>query len=325
MNILVTGGAGFIGSNLCESLLNDNNRIICLDNFNASYDPQIKRENIRDILVHRNFRLLEGDILDKKLLNGVFSSNNVDVVIHLAAMAGVRISIEKPDLYYQVNVIGTLNILEAMRNNEVKNMIFASSSSVYGNNSKVPFSETDAVDNPISPYAATKKAGELLCYTYHHLFNFNINCLRFFTVYGPKQRPDLAIYKFTQALFNNDPINLFGDGHTGRDYTHINDIVSGVVGALHNLEGYEIYNLGESQTISLINLVRLLEKYTQKTAQINFEPMQSGDVYETYADITKARHFLEYRPKVPFENGLKDFISWYQSNVFNKTPHSITK
>jgi UDP-glucuronate 4-epimerase len=325
MNIVVTGAAGFIGSNLCESLLKDNHNVIGLDNFNNSYNPYIKRENIKEFKEHSNFKLYEGDILDVSLLNNLFLKGDVDVVVHLAALPGVRTSIENPVLYYNVNVIGTLNILEAMRTNNVKNMIFASSSSVYGDRENVPFSELDNVDNPISPYAASKKAGELLCHTYHHLYKFNISCLRFFTVYGPKQRPDLAIYKFTEALFNDKPIHLFGDGQSSRDYTHIDDIVSGIKSAIKNLDGYEIFNLGESQTIALSELVKLLEKYTGKEAHINFMAVQAGDVFQTYADITKARYLLAYNPKITLENGIKDFVSWFKTNVFDKHIQSISK
>lgn len=319
MNILITGGAGFIGSNLCESLLlNSDNTISCIDNFNDKYDPSVKRKNIRDLSTIKSFTLYEGDILDKSFLYAVCESNSFDLIIHLAAMTGVRPSLKDPVTYYNVNVMGTLNILEVMKKYDIENMIFASSSSLYGNNRKVPFSEHDNVDYPISPYAASKKACELLCYTYHHLYNFNINCLRFFTVYGPKQRPDLAIYKFTKALFNDEPISLFGDGFTFRDYTHIDDIVHGIINSIEKLDAYNIYNLGQSNSISLIELIHLLEKYTEKTAIIKFLPMQAGDVVQTYADIKKAEIQLGYSPKVSLERGLSEFVSWYKSNVLNE-------
>ena len=314
MNIIVTGGAGFIGSNLCEKLLNEGHKVICIDNFNEFYDPTIKRRNI-ETLKGNKFRLYEGDILDKPFLSKVFSDNTIDIVIHLAAMAGVRPSIENPFLYYNVNVIGTLNILEVMKERNVKNLIFASSSSLYGNNRKIPFSELDNVDHPISPYAASKKAGELLCHTYYHLYKFNINCLRFFTVYGPKQRPDLAIYKFTKALFNDEPIFFYGNGSTRRDYTNVNDIVHGIINALKKLDGYNVYNLGESNTITLTELVNLLEKYTGKEAKINYLPMQAGDVNQTFADISKAKENLVYSPKVSIESGLKEFVNWYKTTM----------
>lgn len=313
MNLLVTGGAGFIGSNLCEKLLIEGHRVICIDNFSQYYDPAIKRRNIAS-LPGDQFTLFEGDILDKNFLFDVFAANDIEAVIHLAAMAGVRPSIENPLLYYNVNVIGTLNVLEVMREWNVKNMVFASSSSLYGNNKKVPFSESDTVDNPISPYAASKKAGELICHTYCHLYGFNINCLRFFTVYGPKQRPDLAIYKFTKALFKDETINCYGNGATQRDYTHIKDIVHGIGNALDHLEGYHVYNLGESHTISLIELIHLLEKYTGKTAHLRFLPMQPGDVNQTYADVSRARVHLGYSPQISIESGLEDFVKWYKTN-----------
>ncbi len=314
MNLIVTGGAGFIGSNLCEELLNEGHKVMCIDNFNEFYDPAIKRRNIEK-LKSKKFKLYEGDILDKPFLANVFSENPVDIVIHLAAMAGVRPSIENPYLYYNVNVIGTLNILEVMKEWNVKNLIFASSSSLYGNNKKIPFSEIDNVDYPISPYAASKKAGELLCHTYAHLYKFNITCLRFFTVYGPKQRPDLAIYKFTKALFNNEPITIYGNGSTQRDYTNVNDIIHGIINALKKLEGYNVYNLGESNTITLTELVNLLEEYTGKKAKIKYLPMQAGDVNQTYADISRAQENLSYSPKVSIEIGLKDFVNWYKSTI----------
>ena len=314
MNLIVTGGAGFIGSNLCEELLNEGHKVMCIDNFNEFYDPAIKRRNIEK-LKSEKFKLYEGDILDKPFLANVFSENPVDIVIHLAAMAGVRPSIENPYLYYNVNVIGTLNILEVMKEWNVKNLIFASSSSLYGNNKKIPFSEIDNVDYPISPYAASKKAGELLCHTYAHLYKFNITCLRFFTVYGPKQRPDLAIYKFTKALFNNEPIIIYGNGSTRRDYTNVNDIIHGIINALIKLEGYNVYNLGESNTITLTELVNLLEEYTGNKAKIKYLPMQAGDVNQTYADISRAQKNLSYSPKVSIESGLKDFVNWYKSTI----------
>ena len=313
MNLIVTGGAGFIGSNLSEKLLTEGHNVICIDNFNEYYDPSIKRRNI-ELLKSDRFKLYEGDILDKNFLEEVFFENKIEIVIHLAAMAGVRPSIDNPFNCYNVNVIGTLNVLEVMKKFNVNKMVFASSSSLYGNNEKLPFSEGDNVDNPISPYAASKKSGELLCYTYSHLYKFNINCLRFFTVYGPKQRPDLAIYKFTKALLNHEPIHFYGNGSTRRDYTHVNDIVHGIINALEKLDGYNVYNLGESSTISLLDLIRLLEKYTEEKAEIIYLPMQAGDVMQTYADISKAKVNLAYLPKVSIENGLNDFVKWYKNN-----------
>lgn len=315
MNIIVTGGAGFIGSHLCGILLDEGHNVICIDNFNEFYDPSIKRNNISEFILDNKFDLKEGDILDKIFLEKVFTERVIDFVIHLAAMAGVRNSILKPEQYYNVNVNGTLNILEAMKQHNVKNLIFASSSSIYGNNKKVPFSESDSVDSPISPYAATKKAGELLCYTYHHLYNFNITCLRFFTVYGNRQRPDLAIYKFTKALFENKPIPFYGDGSTRRDYTHVSDIVHGILNAIKENTGYSIYNLGESQTISLNELLKLIEINTGQKAILDMLPMQAGDVNQTFADISKAKAELAYAPKVTIEEGIKDFVQWYRTNL----------
>lgn len=254
-SVLITGAAGFIGSNLAKKMLHKGFQVIGIDNFDDFYDPAIKRKAVAK-LESADFSLYEGDIRDRQFLDKVFETTKPDLVIHLAARAGVRPSIEQPELYYEVNVTGTLTLLEAMRKAGVKNLLFASSSSVYGNNKKVPFSESDAVDNPISPYAATKKAGELLCYTYHHLYNFNIYCLRFFTVYGPGQRPEMAIQQFGRKIMANEPITLFGDGSTRRDYTFVDDITDGICGCAGNLKGYEILNLGNSQTITLINLVR---------------------------------------------------------------------
>jgi UDP-glucuronate 4-epimerase len=312
MTILVTGIAGFIGSNLGESLISLGNEVIGLDNYDPFYSREIKERNIEKLNNSNKFSFFEADIRDIQVLTDIFKNHKVDAVIHLAAKAGVRPSLLFPQEYYDVNVLGTLNILEAMRSCEVKKMIFASSSSVYGNNKKVPFSETDNVDYPISPYAASKKSGELLCHAYHHLYGFQIFCLRFFTVYGPRQRPDLAIHKFTKALFEDTSIPFYGDGSTKRDYTHINDIIQGITGSLERLEGFDIFNLGESKTISLIDLIDLLERYTRKKANLNYLPLQSGDVKQTYADIRKARELLRYDPKISIEEGLKDFVMWYK-------------
>jgi UDP-glucuronate 4-epimerase len=307
--ILITGSAGFIGSNLADSLLKSGNDVLGIDNFDAFYERKIKEGNIREAIQNRAFRFMEGDIRDASFLNSCFEEFKPDLIIHLAAKAGVRPSIANPREYYDVNVSGTLNILEAMRKSKVTKMIFASSSSVYGNNKKVPFSEADNVDNPISPYAATKKAGELLCHTYHHLFNFEIFCLRFFTVYGPRQRPDLAINKFSRAILSGQPIPFYGDGSTQRDYTHIYDIVQGINCAITNLKGYDIFNLGESNTISLTGLISILEKSTGRKAILNYLPMQEGDVMVTYADITKAKSRLNYNPRVNIEKGIQDYIN----------------
>lgn len=303
--VFITGIAGFIGSNLAKAMLEEGWSVSGIDNFDDFYDPQLKRMAIRRAEASGSISLIEGDIRDAALLNSVFSSNRPDLVIHLAARAGVRPSIEQPALYYDVNVTGTLTLLEAMRQNGMKDLLFASSSSVYGNNKKVPFSESDSVDNPISPYAATKKAGELLCYTYHHLYDFNIFCLRFFTVYGPGQRPEMAIQQFGRKITEGTPITLFGDGSTRRDYTFVDDIVAGIMASAQHLKGYEIFNLGNSDTISLIDLVHGIEETLGKKAIIEWKPMQPGDVEITYADISKAKDRLGYKPDYPVHKGLK--------------------
>jgi UDP-glucuronate 4-epimerase len=323
MNIVVTGGAGFIGSHLCEELLRSGNRLQVIDNFNNFYNPDIKRRNIKEIqdmmkknnILESNFNLYECDIRDKEAL-GKIINREIDVVVHLAAMAGVRNSIENPRLYYEVNVLGTLNLLEACKANNVSKIIFASSSSVYGNNKAVPFKEEDRVDFPISPYAATKKSGELLCYTYHLLYSLSIASLRFFTVYGPRQRPDLAIHKFTQRIFKGEEIPFYGDGTSKRDYTFISDIVDGILKAIEwinkNDNSYEIFNLGESRTISLNFMIDTIEKAIGEKAKKKMLPMQGGDVNITYADITKAKQILGYNPTMQFEAGIEKFIEWYR-------------
>jgi len=304
-NVFITGVAGFIGSNLADTLLNLGMRVSGIDNFDNFYDPEIKRKVVEKLKSYPGFKIFEGDIRDRKLLDQIFEAEKPELVIHLAARAGVRPSIEDPELYYDVNVTGTLVLLEAMRKAGLKDLLFASSSSVYGNNKKVPFSESDAVDNPISPYAATKKAGELLCYTYHHLYNFNIFCLRFFTVYGPGQRPEMAIQQFGRKITEGTPITLFGDGTTRRDYTFVGDIVAGILAAAGKLDGYQILNLGNSDTISLIDLVRGIEETLGRKAQIEWQPMQPGDVEITYADISKARNLIGYKPDYPVKKGLQ--------------------
>ncbi len=321
--ILVTGGAGFIGSNLCKALLKEHSKIIVIDNFSDFYSPQIKEENIiklekiaKQCAIKNNFIFKKIDIRDKDAVGKVFSENKIDIVVHLAACAGVRPSIENPELYYDVNVMGTINILECMRNSNVKKLVFASSSSVYGNNKKVPFSEEDIVDFPISPYASTKKSGELLCHVYYSLYSINVACLRFFTVYGPGQRPDLAIYKFTDMIIHDKPIPFFGDGESKRDYTFIDDIVDGIVKAMDWIntdeKRYNIFNIGESNTISLKNLVLTLEMAIGKKAIVNEMPKQAGDVDITNADISKAINILGYEPKMNFKEGIDIFINWYK-------------
>ncbi len=322
--ILVTGGAGFIGSHLTEALLKSQQKVIVLDNFNDFYDPEIKRGNIKAIttkmaelgIPEDHFQIVEGDIRNTEQMDKLFASFSIQLVVHLAAMAGVRPSISVPLLYNDVNINGTLNLLELCRKYGVKKFVFASSSSVYGNNKKVPFSETDFVDHPVSPYAATKRAGELLCHTYHHLYGMDIACLRFFTVYGPGQRPDLAIHKFTKLIINDEEVPFYGDGTTERDYTYIEDIIDGVVKAIQWVQAgqglYEIFNLGESRTVNLKEMVTTLEKEIGKKAKLKVLPMQPGDVQRTYADITKAQKILGYQPTTAFEDGIKQFIQWYK-------------
>ena len=311
MNILVTGGAGFIGSNLCEKLICAGEKIICIDNFNDYYNPKIKEENLRNLEGSANFILYRIDILDREKLKEVFAKHRFDMVIHLAARAGVRPSISNASLYEAVNVQGTINILECCRKYGIEKLIFASSSSVYGGNKKIPFSEDDIVDRPISPYAATKKAGELICYTYSHLFNISVYCYRFFTVYGPRQRPEMAIYKFTRLITEEKPIEIFGDGTSSRDYTYVEDIVDVIASNLENVKGYEIINLGNSNPVKVTELIKFIEKAANKKAQVEYGRVQAGDVPVTYADILKAKKMLKYNPKTRIEEGVNKFTAWY--------------
>lgn len=310
MKYLVTGGAGFIGSTLVDELLFSNAEVICIDNFDDFYAEEIKYKNLQIASDYTNFRCLKMNLCDLESLDNLFRSQRFDAVFHLAARAGVRPSITYPRLYYENNVLGTLNLLEMMIKYSVKKMIFSSSSSVYGNNKKIPFEETDNVDNPISPYAATKKSCELLCYHYHYLYNLDIICARLFTVYGPRQRPDLAINKFTEFLLNDEEIQVFGDGSMKRDYTYINDIVNGLLKANSTLSGFEIINLGNSEPISILELIKMLEEITGKNAKLKFLPKPPGDVDITYADITKARKILGYNPVKKIEEGLSEFVKW---------------
>jgi UDP-glucuronate 4-epimerase len=310
-NVLVTGGAGFIGSHLVDRLLGEGDRVVALDNFDDFYNPALKRRNIQKARQHAGFRLIEGDLREPGLLEGLLQQEKFDVVAHLAARAGVRPSIQNSFLYADVNIRGTLQLLEACRKCGIRRLVFASSSSVYGNNSKVPFSEEDPVSRPISPYAATKRAAELMCHTYHHLYGMDIACLRFFTVYGPRQRPEMAIHHFTRLIHEGKKISLFGDGKTSRDYTYIDDIMDGTLGALSREHGFEIYNLGESRTVPLARLVLAIENQLGKKAVIEYLPAQPGDVEHTYADIRKARERLGYEPHTDLEEGLSRFVRWY--------------
>ncbi len=309
MKSLVTGAAGFIGSHLCERLLTEGWTVIGLDNFDDFYDPGIKQCNIIDCLKNKNFNLIEADIRDIAAMDKAIDSD-IEIIVHLAAKAGVRPSIEKPLLYADVNVNGTTVLLEAAKKHNVTKFIFGSSSSVYGNNEKVPFSETDNVDFPISPYAATKKAGELICHTYHHLHGIDVTCLRYFTVYGPRQRPDLAIHKFAKLIEQGKPIPIYGDGSMMRDFTYIDDIIDGTVAAMEKCAGFQIYNLGHSHPISVNCLIEEIEKAIGKKAIREHLPPQPGDVERTYADITKAAKDLSYNPSTTIQTGLSKFIAW---------------
>ncbi len=315
MRILITGGAGFIGSRLSKHLLERGSEVLVIDNLNDYYDPAIKENNIKTLSHFDTFKFFKGDIRSVQDMDMIFSTHKIEMVIHLAAQAGVRPSIQDPKLYYDVNVMGTLNILETMRKYGCRKMVFGSSSSVYGNNKTTPFSEKHPVDNPISPYAATKKSGELLCYNYHHLYNFDIFCLRFFSVYGPGQRPEMAIAKFTDAIFNDKDIPMYGDGSSERDYTYVDDIVQGIMASMKKLRGYDIFNLGESSTISLKNLIHLIEKNCGKDAHINKLPMQAGDVSITYADISKAKEKLSYHPTTDIQTGVANYVKWYRETI----------
>lgn len=322
----ITGGAGFIGSHLCEALLKEGRRVITIDNFNTFYDPAIKRRNIGEIrsMMEENgieperFEVIEGDIRDFGLLEQIFTGLREEkvTIVHLAAMAGVRPSIENAPLYTDVNINGTQNIFEIAKKFTIRDVVYASSSSVYGENEKVPFSEEDVVDHPISPYAMTKKSNELMAYTYHHLYGIKMIGLRFFTVYGPRQRPDLAINKFTHLISEGREIPFYGDGTTRRDYTYIDDIIDGVMKSVIHVEThdhvYEVLNLGESHTTTLAQLVETIEKALGTAAIINRLPSQPGDVPQTFADITKAKALIGYAPTTLIDEGITKFVAWYQ-------------
>jgi UDP-glucuronate 4-epimerase len=313
-SILITGGAGFIGSHLVDRLLSEGDwRVSVVDDFNDFYDPAIKRANVRRHQQSENYRLFEADIRDHAALKQIFQQESFSCIVHLAARAGVRPSLAQPLLYAETNINGTINLLELAREHGIKQFVFGSSSSVYGINAKVPFSEDDPIRQPISPYAATKAAGELICHTYTHLYGIRSVCLRFFTVYGPRQRPDLAIHKFARLISEGKPIPVFGDGTTRRDYTYIDDIIAGVRAAI-NYDGseYEVINLGESRTVELRELISLLEKELGTTAKIDRQPLQPGDVPQTFADITKARRVLGYDPQTQFEEGIHRFVEWWR-------------
>ena len=313
-NILVTGGAGFIGSHLVERLLaEDAWRVTVIDDFNDFYDPSLKRANVAPHLARADFQLVEADIRERAALERVFAATKFDCIVHLAARAGVRPSLSQPFLYAETNITGTLNLLECARETGVSQFVFGSSSSVYGINAKVPFSEDDPIRQTISPYAATKAAGEMLCHTYAHLHRMRCVALRFFTVYGARQRPDLAIHKFARLISEGKPIPVFGDGTTRRDYTYIEDIIAGVRAAIdYTASDYEAINLGESRTVELRELISLLERELGREALIERQPMQPGDVPQTFADISKARRLLGYNPQTQIEEGIRRFVGWFK-------------
>lgn len=308
---LVTGGAGFIGSHLVDRLLlEDPARLVVVDNFDDFYSPQIKRGNIASHLTHPSYRLVEADIRDYNKLRQLFSEEVIETVVHLAAKAGVRPSVSDPRTYQEVNVGGTLNVLDLAQRNGIKKFVFGSSSSIYGPTATPPFRE-DAPLNPISPYAATKAAGELLAHTYSHLYDMQIVCLRFFTVYGPRQRPDLAIHKFARLIASHSPIPVYGDGSSERDFTYINDIIQGIMASIaYEATPFEVINLGESQTITVNRLIELLEAALGEKAIIDRQPAQPGDMPRTHADIGKARRLLGYKPTTAVEDGIKKFVDW---------------
>ena len=315
--MLVTGGAGFIGGHLCQRLLDRGDEVVCVDSFDSFYDPAIKRGTAAALARSPRFRLVEGDIRDLAGLERELAGEGVGTIVHLAARAGVRPSIEDPVLYTQVNVEGTVAMLELARRLGVKPFVFGSSSSVYGDTSAVPFREDEPAATPISPYAASKRAGELLCHAYAHLHGLAVVCLRFFTVYGPRQRPDLAIHKFARLMAAGEPIPFFGDGSTRRDYTYVDDIVQGIEGAIAYAAGrdasFEVFNLGESDTVPLARLVELLGQAMGVTPTLERLPAQPGDVERTYADISRARAMLGYTPRVPIEEGIPRFVEWFRS------------
>lgn len=312
MTILLTGGAGFIGSHLAQRLLDDGHSVVCLDSLDDYYDVEQKLDNMHPVRFRPGFSFFRRDIRNRNAVEALFSEHDFDAVVHLAARAGVRPSVQNPALYVDVNVQGTLVLLEAMQRFGVRKMVMASSSSVYGDTPRVPFRETETCDAPLSPYAASKRAAELLAYTYHNLYNLDIFCLRFFTVYGPRQRPEMAISRFTENILQGEPIDVFGDGSTSRDYTYIDDIVDGIALALERVKGYEVLNVGSADPISLADLIAAIEKAVGKSALINRLPMQPGDVRQTYASVEKARRLIGYEPRVRIEEGIRRFVEWYR-------------
>lgn len=313
MKILITGGAGFIGSNLTKTLLEQGENIICIDNLNDYYSPDIKKNNIKQFQDNPNYHFFKLDIKNLDNLRKIFSENKFTAVIHLAARAGVRASIENPSNYIQTNIQGTLNLLECLKKTSDTKFIFASSSSVYGNITEVPFKEDMNITAPVSPYAATKLSTEAISYTYHHLYNIPMVGLRFFTVFGPHNRPDMAHYKFTQAILEEKPITKYGDGTTSRDYTYVDDVVEGIISCLDKNSDFEIINLGNNTPITLNEMINTLEKVIGKKAIIKQEGVPAGDVIKTYANISKAKELLNWEPKTPYKEGVKKMVEWYSS------------
>lgn len=309
--VLITGAAGFIGSHAADALLRHGWRVVGVDNFCDFYPRNIKERNLKCINAGRGIDVEEIDITDGAAIERVMSKLKPAAVLHLAAMAGVRPSIERPALYARVNIEGTTNLLESARRHGVAKFVFASSSSVYGNGARVPFSEEDSVAQPISPYAASKRAAELMCYCYWQLYRLPTFCLRLFTVYGPRQRPDLAIHKFTRLIVDGKPIPLFGDGQTSRDYTYVDDTVSGILAALDRCDRYRVYNLGGSNPVTLKQLISGLERAIGKPAKLDRQPAQAGDVERTCADLTRSREELGYQPHVGLDEGLQRFVEWF--------------
>jgi UDP-glucuronate 4-epimerase len=313
MNILITGAAGFIGYHLCKKLLDEGNIILGVDNLNSYYNPKLKLNRLNQLKSYNNFKFEKIDISNRKLITSVFKKFKPNKVINLAAQAGVRYSLQNPYAYIDSNLVGFLNILELCRQNETEGFIYASSSSVYGENKKIPFSIKDRVDKPISLYAASKKANELIAYSYSHLYDLHTTGLRFFTVYGPWGRPDMAYYIFTKKILNEEPISVFNNGNMKRDFTFIDDIILGTKTAIEKNYKFEIFNLGNNKSINLLDFIKTIENKLNKKAIINFEPMQSGDVKETYADISESEEKLGFKPKISINEGIPKFIEWYKS------------
>ncbi len=309
--ILVTGAAGFIGSSTAQALTKRGDKVVGIDNFNDYYDPKLKKARVKNLL--EGCKVIRANIIDIKSLKKIFAAHKFDQVCHLAAQGGVRYSLTNPFIYEQTNILGTLNLLELCREYRVHSFIYASSSSVYGNNKKIPFSIHDPVDEPISLYAATKKTNELMAYTYHHLFGIRATGLRFFTVYGPWGRPDMAYFKFTDAILKGKPIDVYNFGRMKRDFTYITDIVSGILSALDKNLPYKVFNLGNSQSVKLMYMIQRLEQELGKKAKIKMLPLQPGDVQESFADIRESAKELQFEPKVRIEEGLKEFAKWYKS------------